>query len=223
MKILYAEDERALSKAVAEILKMEQYEVDAVYDGVQAWERLSAGNYDAAVLDIMMPKMDGIQVLSKMRSEEDYTPVLLLTAKAAVEDRIDGLSKGADDYLAKPFDMGELMARIDSMIRRATKYKIQTVRCGNITLDCDTNELKSDRGSLRLSSKETELLAFLAKNGGSVLSAAQIEEKLWKNENDEHAAVLYISYLNNKLRQLHADVEIISSEDGFILKESDAS
>lgn len=218
MKILYAEDEKALSNAVAEILRMEKYEVDVVENGEQAWEHLSAGYYDAAVLDIMMPKMDGIQVLQKMREQENFTPVLLLTAKAGTEDRIEGLSAGADDYLAKPFSMGELLARLDSIIRRTTKYRVQQITCGNIRLNCDTDELQSEKGSLCLSGKETELLALLMKNEDVVFREEEIEEQLWQGENADNAVILYISYLKNKLMQIHADVQILQTAEGFVLK-----
>lgn len=219
MRILYAEDEKALSHAVAEILRMEQYEVDAVYDGLQAWEQLTKAHYDAVVLDIMMPKMDGIQVLKRMREKEDFTPTLLLTARSALEDRIEGLTAGADDYLPKPFEMGELLARIDSMIRRATRYKVQSVKCGNIALDCETYELKSDRGSLRLSSREAGILELLMKNTGVPFSQDQIGEKLEQKEDMEQAVMLYLSFLKNKLCQIHSNMEIVRIHDSFMLKE----
>lgn len=217
MRILYAEDEKSLSRAVSEILKMEGYEVDAVYDGAEAAEHLARERYDAAVLDIMMPKMDGIQVLEGMRKREDYTPVLLLTAKSAAEDRIQGLTIGADDYLAKPFEMGELLARIHSMIRRMNDYRLRLVQCGNIALNCDTNELKSGQGSLRLSSRETELLAFFMKNAGAPVAVDRIGERVWKEAPDVSAVKLYLSYLENKLRQIHADISFVRTDSEVVL------
>lgn len=218
MKILYAEDERALSNAVTEILKMKQYEVDAVYDGTDAWTRLLETEYDAVILDIMMPGMDGLQILEKLRAREIYTPVLLLTAKSTTEDRIEGLGTGADDYLAKPFDMGELLARLEAMLRRATDYRVKQVRCGNVVLDCDTNELKADAGSLRLSSKETALLKLFMKNTDVSFTVEGLENRLWPGESSESAVTLYISYLNTKLKQLRAGIHIEQAEAGYILK-----
>lgn len=209
MRILYAEDERSLSMAVHEILKMEGYEVDAVYDGEEALEHIRTKAYDAAILDIMMPKADGIQVLAQMRAQGDFTPVLLLTAKAAVEDRITGLSAVADDYLGKPFSTGELLARLNSMICRSTSYKHAVQTAGNITLDCESGELKSDTSSLRLSSKESQLLSLFLKNKTDQFTAQQLCERLWKDALDERIVVLYISYLQDKLTQIHASVNIL--------------
>ena len=148
MKILYAEDELQLSMAVTEILKMEEYEVDAVYDGEEALEHVLNQEYDAIILDIMMPKKSGIEVVTAMRDKGIFTPVMLLTAKNETDDRIAGLSSGADDYLGKPFAMGELIARLNAMLRRTTQYKTKTIASGNISLNCETGELKSDQGSL---------------------------------------------------------------------------
>ncbi len=219
MKILYAEDEKALSIAVVEILKMEGYEVDPVYDGEEATNHLNNGHYDAAILDIMMPKRNGIEVLSLMRSHEDYTPVMLLTAKTTTADRIDGLNVGADDYLAKPFDMGELLARLDSMIRRATRYKVVHLSVTNISLNLDQSELSSDSGSLRLSAKEAELLTLLMKNEGTAFTVKQLVDNIWPGEGDEATVSLYISYLKNKLGQLHSKVNIVQEANGYTLKE----
>lgn len=219
MKILYAEDEKALSSAVTEILKMEGYEVDAVYNGEDAINHLNTGHYDAAILDIMMPKKSGIEVLSLMRSHEDYTPVMLLTAKSTTGDRIEGLNVGADDYLAKPFDMGELLARLDSMIRRAIRYKIVQLTYANISLNCDQGELSTDSGSLRLSAKEAELLALFMKNVDIAFTAQQLIDDVWAGEGDDATVSLYISYLKNKLNQLRARVSITQTSEGYVLKE----
>ncbi len=219
MKILYAEDERQLSMAVAEILKMEGFEVTKVYDGEEAWESLQSEYYDAVILDIMMPKMSGIQVLELMRRHEMYTPVLMLTAKSTIEDRVEGLAVGADDYLGKPFAVKELIARLQSIIRRNIEYKNVVLRYSNISLDCDTNELKSDKGSLRLSGKESELLALFMKQEKSVFTIDEINDLLWKREQDESTVILYISYLKNKLSQIHAKIGIQQNEKGYFLEE----
>lgn len=218
MKILYAEDEKALSNAVTEILKMKQYEVDAVYDGRDAWGHLLETEYDAIILDIMMPGMDGLQILEKLRAQEIYTPVLLLTAKSTTEDRIEGLGIGADDYLAKPFDMGELLARLEALLRRTTAYRVKQVKCGNVVLNCDTNEVKAETGSLRLSSKETELLKLFMKNAGIAFTGEALEKKLWPGESSGSTVTLYISYLKTKLKQLHADIYIEQIDNSYILK-----
>ncbi len=214
MKILYAEDEKALSAAVTEILRMEGHEVDPVYDGGQALEKALAGGYDAALLDIMMPELDGVSVLERMRQAQVFTPVLLLTAKAEVEDRISGLKAGADDYLAKPFDMRELLARIEAMQRRRDDYVVRSLSAGNVTLDCEKNEVSTQVGSLILSTRETDLLAHFLQNmekdiGGDILYGV-----LGATEEGELAVRLYVTYLKNKLRQIRADIRI-EEKDGF--------
>lgn len=219
MKILYAEDEKALSMAVTEILKIENYDVTPVYDGQQALESINNTNYDIIVLDIMMPKLSGLEVLQKIRQNEIYTPVLLLTAKAEVEDRIEGLSVGADDYLAKPFAMTELIARLNAMFRRISQYKIKEFKFGNTILNCDTLELKSNVGSLRLSNKEFELLSLLMKNNQSKFNINQIMERIWKDSSDNNTVILYISYLKNKLKQIHSTMDIIKDNDYFYIIE----
>ena len=219
LRILYAEDEPQLSMAVAEILKMEGYEVDCAYDGAQAWDKLKKGYYDAAVLDIMMPKMDGMEVLKAMRDADDFTPVLMLTAKTTTDDRVEGLNVGADDYLGKPFVMKELLAHLKSMLRRSNAYKDKIVSFANVTLDCETGEVKSDRGSLRLSGREGDLLALLLKHPEYMFTVSKLSEVLGNEKPDEGAVLLYISYLKNKLGQIKAGVEIVPSEGGYCLKE----
>lgn len=216
MKVLYAEDEISLSIAVTEILKMENYEVDTVYDGQEAWEHLQDNHYDAVILDIMMPKMSGIEVVANMREHSIFTPVMLLTAKNQTDDRITGFSNGADDYLGKPFSMAELIARLNAMLRRTTQYKETMLSCGNISLNCETNELKSDKGSLRLSSKESALLALFLKNENTALSSEDIMNTLWEQHSDENMVTLYISYLKNKLRQIHGDRNIRQEGNHFL-------
>ncbi len=219
MKILYAEDEKSLSMAIVEILKMEGYEVEAVYDGIQTIDALKTGAYDAVILDIMMPKADGIAVLRQMRENEDYTPVILLTAKAEVEDRIVGLSAGADDYLGKPFSAGELLARLSAILRRDTSYQNPVHIVGNITLDCATGELHSDVSSLRLCHKETQLLSLFMKHKSTRFSANELQKKLWKKANDTQIVALYISYLQDKLVQLQASVVIRQYGDCYQLED----
>ncbi len=220
MKILYAEDEVQLSAAVTEILKMEGFTVTPVYNGKEALDKLSEDYYDAVVLDIMMPVTDGIEVLRRMRQNGDHTSVLMLTAKAAVDDRIAGLSEGADDYLAKPFAMKELVARLKSLLRRQNNYRYSVLAYSNIELDSNTCELKSDKGSLRLSNTETELLSLLIRNVNSFFTAEQINDQVWNGKESPEKAELYIFYLKNKLRQIHADIEIIIDGDKYALGDS---
>lgn len=219
MKVLYAEDERQLSVAVTEILKMEGFEVTPVYDGQEALDALGKDYFDVVVLDIMMPKKDGIEVLESMRRSGNYTAVLMLTAKATVDDRITGLSSGADDYLAKPFAMKELVARLNSLIRRNSSYRHSTVKLSNIELDSNTCELRSDKGSLRLNNPEAEVLTFLIRHVDEVYTAEQINEQVWQGKESPEKAKLYVFYLKNKLRQIHSKVNVQIENDTYRLCE----
>lgn len=219
MKVLYAEDERQLSVAVTEILKMEGFEVTAVYDGGQALEALEQDYFDAVILDIMMPVADGMEVLRHMRENGNHTAVLMLTAKATLNDRISGLTTGADDYLAKPFAMKELVARLHSLIRRNSDYRHSVVKFSNIELDSNTCELKSDKGSLRLNNTEAELLTFLIHNAGKYYSAEEINERVWNGKESAEKAELYVFYLKNKLRQIHSAASILMNGDMYALGE----
>lgn len=222
MKVLYAEDERQLSVAVAEILKMEGFEVTPVYDGEQALDALEKDYFDAVILDIMMPKKDGIEVLQSMRMKGDHTCVLMLTAKATIDDRIAGLSTGADDYLAKPFAMKELVARLNSLIRRSSDYRHSVIRCVNLELNSGTCELKTDKGSLRLNNAEAELLTYLVRHIGETFTAAEINENVWGGKESPEKADLYLYYLKNKLRQIHAGVSVNISGEQYALCEETA-
>ncbi|MEE0957174.1 MAG: response regulator transcription factor [Ruminococcus sp.] len=219
MKVLYAEDEMQLSVAVSEILKMEGFEVTSVYDGAQAWEALQNDYYDAVILDIMMPVMDGIEVLQKMRENENYTAVLMLTAKATVDDRITGLTTGADDYLGKPFAMKELVARLNSLVRRSNSYRhaTPTLEIANIVLDTSSGELKSDKGSLRLNNTEAELLGYFIKNPGVFYTAEEVNQLLWNGSESADKAELYIFYLKNKLIQIRSDAVVVVDGNRYSL------
>ena len=217
MKILYAEDEKQLSSAVTEILKMEGFAVTQVFDGGAALAAVESDYFDAVVLDVMMPVMDGMEVLRRMRGRGDCTPVLMLTAKAGVGDRVAGISTGADDYLGKPFAMKELVVRINSLIRRASGYRRGTLSFGNVTLDMGTGELSSDKGSLRLSNKEAELLAHLVKNKGVFYTAEQLNALVWGGRESAEKAELYAYYLKNKLTQIRSENTVTVSGDSFML------
>ena len=212
MKLLLAEDEIAMSEAVVDILTYHKYSVDAVYNGADALEYALTGQYDGVIMDIMMPIMDGIEALKKLRAAGCAVPVLLLTAKAEVEDRIRGLDAGADDYLPKPFAMGELLARVRAMLRRRENYTPDVVRVGDIELDQSRNLLKRGKDTQPLSALEYRLMELFALNPGICFSAGALLERIWGLDSDaeEGSVWVYISYLRKKLAKLGASVEIQS-------------
>ena len=179
MKLLYAEDEPALSEAVVDYLTYHKYIVDAVYNGEDAYDYAISGGYDGIILDIMMPKRDGLEVLSALRQNGCRTPVLLLTAKTQVEDRIQGLDTGADDYLPKPFDMGELIARIRAMLRRREEYHPDLIRFGDLTLDLQSGAINVGKMSFQLPKQEYRVMEQLMLNHTLYLSSEQLLVKAW--------------------------------------------
>ena len=179
MRLLLAEDEEAMSEAVVDILEYHRYQVDAVYDGGEALDYIHAGDYDGIILDIMMPVKSGLEVLRQIRSEGCRTPVLLLTAKSEIEDRIEGLDLGADDYLTKPFHMGELLARVRAMLRRREEFTPDIRSFGDITLNPRTSELRCGDQSASLSRLECRLMDVLILNRGIYLSSEELLEKVW--------------------------------------------
>ncbi len=210
MRLLLAEDERELSNALVAILRHQHYSVDAVYNGNDALDYGLAENYDGIILDIMMPGKDGITVLRALREQGVKTPVLLLTAKSEIEDRITGLDAGADDYLPKPFDTGELLARIRAMTRRTADFTPNVLRLGNVTLDRETFMLTGGAGAVRLGNKEYQMLEMLMRSPNRLLSAEQFMERVWGYDTEAEMGVVwvYISYLRKKLAAVGADVEI---------------
>lgn len=222
MRLLFAEDEKALSKALTAILERNNYTVDAVYDGQSALDYLVTDNYDGVILDIMMPKLDGISVLKKIRERGNLVPVLLLTAKSEVDDKVLGLDAGANDYLAKPFDSKELLARIRAMTRTQTAQASSKLQFGNVTLDRATFELSSSSGSFRLANKEFQMLEFLMSNPRQIISAERFMEKIWgyDSETEMNVVWVYISYLRKKLTAIHANVQIKATRNvGYSLEE----
>lgn len=179
MRLLLAEDEAALSKALKAILERSHYSVDAVYDGQTALEYLESDNYDGVILDIMMPKADGITVLREIRNKGNRIPVLLLTAKSEVDDKVLGLDAGANDYLTKPFHSRELLARIRAMTRTQTAQTSSKLQMGNVTLDRATYELSTPSGSYRLANKEFQMMEMLISNPKNMLSTERLMEKIW--------------------------------------------
>lgn len=223
MRILLAEDERTLAKAVLKIFEKNKYSADAVYDGEEALTYLETGNYDVAVLDIMMPKVDGITVLKKIRAAGNNIPVIMLTAKSEIEDRVSGLDSGANDYLPKPFDSRELLARIRAVTRKKGETDAK-LRAGNVSLDRTTFELSSPSGSFRLTNKEYQLAEYFMANAGRILSTEQIMEKIWGYDSDSEISVVwaYVSYLRKKLNALGANVQIKAMRNaGYSLENCD--
>ena len=222
MRILLAEDERSLSRAVVALLEKNNYSADAVYDGAEALEYLAAENYDAVILDIMMPKMDGLTVLRKLRERGSHVPVLMLTAKSEVEDKIAGLDTGANDYLTKPFATAELLARIRAMTRTQNTQTDSRLSFGNVVLDQTTFELSAPGGSFRLANREYQMIELLMRNPRQVIPTERFLEKIWGYDSDVEINVVwvYISYLRKKLAALHANVQIKATRNtGYSLEE----
>lgn len=222
MRLLLAEDEKALSKALTAILVRNHYAVDQVYDGQAALDYLQADNYDGVILDIMMPKLDGISVLKELRRRGNLIPVLLLTAKSEVDDKVLGLDAGANDYLTKPFHSQELLARIRAMTRVQAAQSNSTLQFGNVTLDRATFEVSSPTGSFRLTNKEFQLLELLMNNPRCLISTQRLMEKIWGYDSDAEINVVwvYISYLRKKLAALDANIQIKATRNaGYSLEE----
>ena len=222
MRLLLAEDEKALSKALTAILERNNYSVDAVYDGQAALEYLEADNYDGVILDIMMPKIDGITVLKEIRKKGNLIPVLLLTAKSEVDDKVEGLDAGANDYLAKPFHSKELLARIRAMTRVQTGQTSSILKMGNVTLNRAAFEFSTSKGSFRLANKEFQMIELMMSNPGVLISAERFMEKIWGYDSEAEINVVwvYISYLRKKLAALQADIQIkVTRSVGYSLEE----
>ena len=210
MRLLYAEDEKSLARAVSTILVKNNYSVDVVCDGESALDYLATENYDAAILDVMMPKADGFEVLRQMRQRGDRTPVLLLTARAEIDDRVAGLDSGANDYLTKPFDMKELLARIRAMTRVLSVQPDKTISFGKVTLDCAGYELSGPGGSTKLAGKEFQMMEMLMRNPRKLLSTETFMDRIWGFDSEAELNIVwvYISTLRKKLKGIGADIEI---------------
>ncbi len=221
MKLLYAEDERSLSEAVVDVLEYHKYKVDAVYDGQDALDYAENDQYDGIILDVMMPRKSGFEVLRALRAKGDRTPILLLTAKAEVEDRIQGLDLGADDYLPKPFAMGELLARIRAMLRRREEFTPDLLTMGNLSLDRQSYTLCVGENRLLLPKLEFQMMELFLLNRGIYLSTEDILVKVWGYDTDAEIGIVwvYISYLRKKLTSLGADVAIKAKRNiGYTLE-----
>ncbi len=221
VRLLYAEDEKSLARAVSTILIKNNYSVDVVYDGESALDYLATGNYDGAILDVMMPKLDGFQVLRRMRERGDSTPVLLLTAKAEIDDRVAGLDSGANDYLTKPFDMKELLARIRAMTRLLSVQPDKTIRFGQVALNCASYDLSGPGGNCKLAGKEFQMMEMLMRDPRKLISTEAFMDRIWGFDSEAELNIVwvYISTLRKRLKAIDADIEIRSQRGlGYYLE-----
>lgn len=223
MRILIVEDERLLADSIKSLLTKKGFEVDVAYDGETGKEYAELGIYDLLILDIMMPKMDGYEVAKKVREKHIGTPILMLTAKSELEDRITGLNSGADYYLTKPFDTRELLACINALLRRQGA-QVDEVRFGNTTLDLSSAMLICGENSIRLSAKEFDIMRFLFQAAGKILSKELILTKVWGYDSDavENHVEVYIGFLRKKLASIGSNVRIETARRlGYYLEVSD--
>lgn len=222
MRILIAEDEVTIARALKVMLEKNKYAVDMVHNGNDALDYIQAVGYDALVLDIMMPGKDGIEVLKAARAGGNTTPVLFLTAKAEVADRVAGLDAGADDYLPKPFATSEFLARVRALTRRSNTYASSILSFGNVTLDCSQYLLKTIWGEVRLNNKEYQLMEMFLRHPRQVFSSEHLMEKVWGLDSEAEMDVVwtYIGFLRRKLRQIGVDIEIRTIRGaGYALEE----
>lgn len=221
MRILIAEDERDLAEALCALFEKNQFSADAVGDGVSAYEYASSGEYDAIILDVMMPKLDGFEVLRALRRDGISTPIMMLTAKGQKDDRITGFNAGADDYLPKPFEPDELICRVRAMLRRGAAYTPSVLTFEDITLNSDTGMLACGSRSVRLSGREFQVMELFMRSPRVVLSAERIMERVWGYDSDAEMPVVWvhISNLRKKLRQVGSAVTVRANRGlGYVLE-----
>ena len=222
MRILIAEDEKSLNRIIAKQLKAAGYSVDCVFNGEDAYDLVSMTDYDAAVFDVMMPKIDGFSLLRKIRNEGNNLPVLFLTARDSIEDRVEGLDIGADDYLVKPFAFEELLARIRVLIRKNSVSNSNIITVADLTVDISSRKVARGGKDILLSAKEYELLQYLAVNNGIVLSREKIEDHIWNYdyEGGTNVVDVYIRYLRKKIDEGY-DKKLIHTVRGmgYVLRE----
>lgn len=222
MRILLAEDEETIAKALKVMLEKNKYTVDLVDNGADALDYICEGAYDALVLDIMMPEMDGIQVLKEARRRGICTPALFLTAKGEVEDRVAGLDAGADDYLPKPFVASEFLARVRALVRRSGNYTPSLLVLGNTTLDCNQYTLSTPYGTVRLNNKEYQMMVLFFRAPHQVFSTEYLMDKVWGVDSEPSLDVVwtYVGFLRKKLKQLDANIELCTIRGaGYALEE----
>ena len=221
MRILLAEDERSMSNALKAILSKNNYSVDAVYDGEEAVSYVLAGDYDVVIMDIMMPKMNGIDAVKQIRAKGNTVPVIMLTAKSEIDDKVVGLDAGANDYLTKPFSSRELLARLRALTRTPGVVADNTLKVGNLTLDRGTFELYTPSGKYRLAGKEYQMIELLMATPGMLISTERFMDKIWGIDSEADISVVwtYISFLRKKLAALEADVQIKATRNaGYFLE-----
>lgn len=212
MRILIVEDEIALSNVLCEILRKNNYTVDAVYNGVDGLDYASSNIYDAILLDVMLPQMNGLEMLHTMREKGNSTPVLLLTAKSEIEDKVSGLDSGADDYLTKPFATNELLARIRSITRRKDVFVGDDRSFGDLTIDRNTLKISTKSNEIKVSLKEYQILEMLITNPNQIISKEQFVEKIWgfASDSEYNSVEVYISFVRKKLAALETNVNIVA-------------
>ena len=221
MKILIAEDDPSLRKILVSLLEKSSYRVDAVENGLEALDYLRADSYDGAILDIMMPKMDGLEVLCTVRQEKNTVPVLMLTAKSEIDDKVAGLDQGANDYLTKPFDLRELLARLRVLTRKQAIQHTSLLELGNTGLDTGTYTLSAPGGSYRLANKEYQTMELLMRNPNVLLTPNQFLENIWDPDSraEDNTVWTYISYLRRKLTAIGSDLQITTRRRaGYLLE-----
>ncbi len=224
MRVLIAEDEVEIAKALKVMLEKSKFSVDIVHNGVDALDFISSIPYDAIVLDIMMPGMSGLEVLQKARANGVTTPVLFLTAKGSLEDRVSGLDAGADDYLPKPFASAELIARVKALTRRSDTYAPVVLQLGNISLDCNCYELRNEHKTVHLNNKEYQMMELFMRHPHQIFSSEHLMEKIWgvNSESEIDVVWTYVGFLRRKLKQLDANIGIKTVRGaGFLLGEEE--
>lgn len=222
MRLLIAEDELDLAEALTVFFEKNQFSVDAVHNGQDAYDYALSGDYDAIILDVMMPKMDGIDVLQRLRKEGVQVPIMMLTAKGQTDDRIAGFNAGADDYLPKPFDPDELVCRVRAMLRRGGEYKPTLLTFGDLSLDADSGLLSCGQESSRLNGREFQIMEMFMRSPKMVFSADRIMEKIWGWDNEAEINVVWvnISNLRKKLKALGSTVSIYANRGlGYVLED----
>ena len=222
MRLLIAEDELDLAEALTVFFEKNHFSVDAVHNGFDAYEYASSGEYDGVILDVMMPKMNGIQVLERLRAEGCKTPIMMLTAKGRKDDRITGFNAGADDYLPKPFDPDERLSRVRAMLRRSEAYQPSVLSCGDVALDPSTGLLSCGGQSLRLSGREFQVLELFLRNPRQVFSAERIMERIWGWDNEAEINVVWvnISNLRKKLKTIGSRLSLRANRGlGYALED----
>lgn len=226
MRILLAEDEKRMARALVELLKQEKYDVDHMEDGDSALMALESGIYDIAVLDVMMPEMNGFEVARRARKNAIKTPILMLTAKSQLDDKVEGLDSGADDYLTKPFQTKELLARIRALGRRSSSFQEDILNYGDLTIDKATAMLNCDTTAqnVRLSEKELRILEYMFNNNGQIMTREQLAVKIWgfESETEYNNVEVYMSFTRKKLAFVGSKVEIKAVRGlGYELREKD--